>query len=106
VAEAIYVLWKNFFHPVWIEQLAAAAQMSPLSFHQHFEMLISMLPLQCQKHLGLLEARRLMVAGGTNVTDTAYQVGYESASQFSREHARMLGLPPKRDATELKVRAA
>jgi AraC-like DNA-binding protein len=106
VAEAIYVLRKNFVRPVRIDQLAAAARMSPSSFHQHFKMFTSMTPLQYQKHLRLLEARRLMVAGGTNVTDTAYQVGYESASQFSREYARMFGLPPKRDATELKVRAA
>jgi transcriptional regulator GlxA family with amidase domain len=106
MAEAIYFLRKNFVRPVRIEELAAAARMSPSSFHQHFKMLTSMTPLQYQKHLRLLEARRLMVAGGTSVTDTAYQVGYESASQFSREYARMFGLPPKRDATELKVRAA
>jgi transcriptional regulator GlxA family with amidase domain len=106
VAEAIYVLRKDFVRPVRIEQLAAAARMSPSSLHQHFKMLTAMTPLQYQKHLRLLEAGRLMVAGGTNVTGTAYQVAYESASQFSRKYARMFGLPPKRDATELKVRAA
>jgi AraC-like DNA-binding protein len=106
VAKAIYLLRENFVRPVRIEQLAAAARMSPSSFHQHFKMLTSMTPLQYQKHLRLLEARRLMVTDGTNVTSAAYQVGYESASQFSREYVRLFGVPPKRDATELKERAA
>lgn len=58
---------------------------------------MSMTPLQYQKQLRLLEARRLMVADGANVMEAALQVGYESASQFSREYTRMFGTPPKRD---------
>jgi AraC-like DNA-binding protein len=61
-----------------------------------------MSPLQYQKQLRLLEARRLMLADGANVSSAAYQVGYESASQFSREYSRMFGAAPKRDATEFK----
>ncbi|MFH1556499.1 MAG: helix-turn-helix domain-containing protein, partial [Pseudomonadota bacterium] len=57
----------------------------------------SMTPLQFQKQLRLLEARRLMVMEDANVADAAYQVGYESASQFSREYSRMFGVAPKRD---------
>jgi AraC-like DNA-binding protein len=83
-----------------VEQLAAAARMSASSFHQHFKMLTSMSPLQYQKQLRLLEARRLMVADGINAANAAYRVGYESASQFSREYARMFGTPPKKDALE------
>jgi AraC-like DNA-binding protein len=106
VAEAIYILREHFVRPVRIKQLAAAARMSQSSFCQHFKALTSMTPIQYQKHLRLLEARRLMVTDGTNVTDAAYQVGYESASQFSREYARFFGLPPKRDATDLKARGS
>ena len=65
-----------------------------------------MTPLQYQKHLRLLEARRLMLAGDANVTGAAYQVGYESASQFSREYARMFGVPPKSDLAGLKMASA
>jgi AraC-like DNA-binding protein len=104
VTEAIHLLRNDFTRPVRIEQLAAAAAMSPSSFHQHFKTLTSMTPLQYQKHLRLLEARRLMMAGDTNVMRAAHQVGYESASQFSREYARMFGAPPKQDATEAKKR--
>lgn len=65
-----------------------------------------MTPLQYQKQLRLLEARRLMVAVGSNVANAAYEVGYESASQFSREYARMFGAPPRRDVAELKAVSA
>jgi AraC-like DNA-binding protein len=102
LAEAIQVLREDFTRPVRIEQLASVAHMSPSSFHQHFKTLTSMTPLQYQKQLRLIEARRLMTAGDINVTGAAYQVGYESASQFSREYARMFGTPPKRDVGELK----
>jgi AraC-like DNA-binding protein len=102
ITEAIYLLRDDFARPIRIEQLAAAARMSPSSFHQHFRALTSMTPLQYQKHLRLLEARRLMVAGRANVMRAAYQVGYESTSQFSREYARMFGVPPRRDAAGIK----
>ncbi|WP_349958835.1 AraC family transcriptional regulator [Rhizobium sp. ZPR3] len=105
IANAIRLLRDNFAEPVRIEQLAAAARMSPSSFHQHFKTLTSMTPLQYQKQMRLLEARRLMVAGQANVESAAYRVGYESASQFSREYARMFGTPPKRDVTEMRMAA-
>ena len=69
IADAIHLLRDNFTEPVRIEQLAAAARMSPSSFHQHFKTLTSMTPLQYQKQLRLLEARRLMVAGSANVAE-------------------------------------
>jgi AraC-like DNA-binding protein len=106
VADAIHLLRDNFTAPVRVEQLAAAARMSPSSFHQHFKMLTSMSPLQYQKQLRLLEARRLMVADGINAANAAYQVGYESASQFSREYSRMFGTPPKKDAQEHRAQPA
>lgn len=98
VVKAISLLHTNFARTLRVEQLAEVARMSPSSFHQHFKALTSMTPLQFQKQLRLLEARRLMVADAASVAEAAYQVGYESASQFSREYCRMFGVAPKRDA--------
>jgi len=106
VARAIRLLRERYASPIRVADLAAAAGMSASSFHQHFKALTSMTPLQYQKQLRLLEARRLLLADGANVAHAAYRVGYESASQFSREYARMFGQPPKRDATELKTHPA
>ncbi|ATI83304.1 AraC family transcriptional regulator [Sphingobium yanoikuyae] len=97
IAKALHLLHENVARTLRLEQLAEAARMSLSSFHQHFKALTSMTPLQFQKQLRLLEARRLMVMEDTNVTEAAYQVGYESASQFSREYSRMFGVAPKRD---------
>ncbi|WP_232494548.1 AraC family transcriptional regulator [Novosphingobium kaempferiae] len=97
VSRAIRVMRVNFAQTLRIEQLADIAGMSPSSFHQHFKALTLMTPVQFQKQLRLLEARRLMIAEAANVTDAAYQVGYESASQFSREYSRNFGIAPKRD---------
>ncbi len=97
VAKALYLMHEDVARTLRVEQLAEAARMSPSSFHQHFKAMTSMTPLQFQKQLRLLEARRLMVTEDTNVTEAAYQVGYESASQFSREYSRMFGVAPKRD---------
>ncbi|MCJ8142195.1 AraC family transcriptional regulator [Ancylobacter sp. A5.8] len=97
VATAIHLIRANIAQPMRVEQLADAARMSPSSFHQHFKALTSMTPLQYQKQLRLLEARRLMVANAASVADASYKVGYESASQFSREYSRMFGIAPKRD---------
>jgi AraC-like DNA-binding protein len=102
LAEAIQILRDDYARPIRIDELASVAHMSPSSFHQHFKTLTSMTPLQYQKQLRLLAARRLMTTGDINVAAAAYQVGYESASQFSREYARMFGTPPKRDVGELK----
>jgi AraC-like DNA-binding protein len=102
IADAINHLRGNFTRSIRVEELAQTAGMSSSSFHQHFKALTSMSPLQYQKQLRLLEARRLMLADGANVSSAAYQVGYESASQFSREYSRMFGAAPKRDAMHLK----
>jgi len=102
IAEAINYLRGNFARSIRVEELAQAAGMSTSSFHHHFKAMTAMTPLQYQKQLRLLEARRLMLADGINVSSAAYQVGYESASQFSREYSRKFGAAPKRDAMELK----
>jgi AraC-like DNA-binding protein len=97
ITRAIRLMRENFAQTLRIEQLADIARMSPSSFHQHFKALTLMTPVQFQKQLRLLEARRLMIADAANVTEAAYQVGYESASQFSREYSRAFGVAPKRD---------
>ena len=76
--------------------------MSPSTFHQWFRELTSMSPLQYQKWLRLNEARRLMINEGLDVSSVAYEVGYESPSQFSREYGRLFGAPPRRDVDRLR----
>lgn len=105
IANAVYMIRNNLTQTFRVEHLAEEARMSPSSFHQHFKSMTSMTPLQYQKHLRLLEARRLMLAEAVTVTEAAYKVGYESPSQFSREYSRMFGIPPKRDALSLRVAA-
>lgn len=102
IADAIIHLHRDFKRQFRIEELAEVACMSSSSFHQHFKTLTSMTPLQYQKQLRLIEARRLMVSEAANVTRAALEVGYESPSQFSREYSRLFGCSPKRDATALR----
>jgi AraC-like DNA-binding protein len=106
VISAIHSLRDRFAEPVRIDELAAIAQMSPSAFHRQFKALTSMTPLQYQKQLRLLEARRLMVSNAANVETAAFEVGYESPSQFSREYSRMFGTAPRRDIASLRAAAA
>ncbi|RYZ09912.1 MAG: AraC family transcriptional regulator [Myxococcales bacterium] len=100
VARAIELLKQKFAEPLPTVKLARAAGMSVSSFHAHFKRVSSMSPLQYQKHLRLHEARRLLHAGRPNAAEIGYEVGYESASQFSREYARLFGSPPLQDVRE------
>ncbi|MBD2742843.1 AraC family transcriptional regulator [Coleofasciculus sp. FACHB-1120] len=103
IAEVIKRIKANFAQPMRVEDLAEQARMSPSSFHYHFKEVTSMSPLQYQKQLRLLEARRLMLAENFDAANAAYQVGYESASQFSREYSRLFGAPPIRDIERLRT---
>ncbi len=80
--------------------------MSAAWLHQHFPQLTAMSPLQYQKWLRLNEARRLMLNEGFDAANAAFEGGYESPSQFSREYARLFGAPPKRDVVGLRTGAA
>lgn len=102
VIEAIHDLRARFSEPIRVEDLAVTARMSPATFHRQVKSVTSMTPLHYQKQLRLLEARRLMIASNANVETTAFQVGYESASQFSREYTRIFGKSPRRDVSALK----
>lgn len=108
VARAVDVLRTDFAQALPVERLAAVAGMSPSSFHQHFRSVTSLSPLQFQKQLRLIEARRLMLNDGVSASSAAFAVGYESVPQFTREYGRMFGLPPVKDTEEArsKVRAS
>jgi len=101
VRTAIGWIRTHFDKPLRVEALAEIAGMSPASFHRHFKAATAMSPLQYQKSLRLQEARRLLIASA-DAARAAYSVGYESASQFSREYARMFGAPPARDAERMR----
>lgn len=96
--EALHMLRHRYAETIRVEDLARAANISPSAFHQRFKELTGTTPVQYQKQVRLLEARRLLLQTEDNVEAVAEKVGYESASQFSREYARTFGNPPRRDA--------
>ncbi len=102
IAEVIKLIKADFTKSLRVDDLAKQANMSPASFHRHFKAVTSMSPMQYQKQLRLMEARRLMLIENADVTNAAYQVGYESASQFSREYSRMFGMSPIKDIGQLR----
>jgi AraC-like DNA-binding protein len=104
IARAIAWLRENYKQPLRIDALAKIAAMSTSTFHLHFKAITAMSPLQFQKHLRLQEARRLMLTQAIDAADAGHQVGYESASQFSREYRRLFGAPPRRDLALLRGR--
>lgn len=101
VNAAIEAIRRDFSRPLRIDALARDAAMSPSVFHRYFKEVTALSPLQYQKRLRLLQARTLLVTGAANVTGAALEVGYESATQFSREYARAFGLPPSRDCARI-----
>lgn len=103
VASAVAVIRAEFMRPLPVDRLAATAGMSSSSFHHHFRAVTSLSPLQFQKQLRLIEARRLILAEGLSASSAAFSVGYESVSQFTREYGRMFGLPPVRDAAAVRT---
>jgi len=102
IASAIRRIRSDLSRPIKVKELAEIAGMSLSSFHAHFKSVTAMSPLQFQKHLRLMEARRIMLSAGADAANAAYRVGYESPSQFSREYARMFGNPPARDISLLR----
>ncbi len=106
ILQAIHYLRYHFAESVRIGELAAVAQLSHSAFHRQFKAVTATTPLQYQKQLRLIEAKRLITAGTANVEDAAFRVGYESPSQFNREYGPMFGMPPRRDVRLLKRFAA
>lgn len=101
-ARAVAWLRANYAKPLHMEELAAVAQMGVSTLHHQFRALTTMSPLQYQKQLRLQAARQRMVIDGIDATSAAYEVGYESISQFSREYSRFFGQPPMRDVRALR----
>lgn len=98
VRQAIAWIRAHYNEPIRVGDLAELVQMSNAAFHRHFKAATAMSPIQYQKQTRLLEARQLLIAQPGNAARVAFAVGYESASQFSREYARQFGCPPARDA--------
>ena len=102
VARAVEWVREHFSQPIALEDLADLVHMSVSSFHQHFKAVTSMTPLQYQKVLRLQEARRLMLSRTLDAGSAGHQVGYLSASQFSREYTRLFGSAPTKDVAKLR----
>jgi AraC-like DNA-binding protein len=102
IAKVMSWLKLNFAADVSMDDLAAKAHMSPSTFRQHFRSIGGMSPLQYLKNLRLQEARQQMMNGNLDAGSAALRVGYESASQFSREYSRLFGEPPHRDIMRMK----
>jgi AraC-like DNA-binding protein len=101
-AKAVAWLRSNYDKPLRVEQLATIAGMSRSMLHQHFRSLTAMSPLQFQKRLRLHAARQRMITGELDAASAAFEVGYESPSQFNREYRRFFGQPPMRDIKALR----
>lgn len=102
IARAVEIIRAKYDQPLRIKTLADAAGMSISVFHKHFRNVTTLTPLQFQKQLRLVEARKLMRAQGAAISAAAHRVGYESVTQFTREYSRMFGQPPARSIREAR----
>ena len=106
IARAVALIRQDYASTLRIGNLAAVAGMSESSFHQHFRAITTLSPLQFQKQLRLIEARRLMLMDGRGIAHAAHLVGYESVPQFTRDYARLFGTPPGRDMRAARLTAS
>ena len=100
IGVAINWIRCNFTQPIRVEALAEMAAFSVSAFHRHFKAVTALSPVQYQKRIRLYHARSQLIAGRGSATSIAFSVGYESPNQFSREYARLFGLPPSRDLAQ------
>ena len=105
-AKAIAWIRSNYAKPLRVEELAQMAGMGVSTLHHHFRAITAMSPMQYQKQLRLQAARGRMLVDGLDAASAAFEVGYESASQFSREYGRLFGQPPIRDVRALRSAGA
>jgi transcriptional regulator GlxA family with amidase domain len=101
-AKAIAWIKANYSKPLRVEGLAEVASMGVSTLHHHFRALTAMSPLQYQKQMRLQAARGRMLMDGLDAASAAFEVGYESPSQFNREYSRFFGQPPMRDIRTLR----
>ena len=105
-AKAISWIKTNYAKPLRIDELAEVTGMAVSTLHHHFRALTGMSPLQYQKQIRLQAARARMLADSVDAATVAFEVGYESASQFNREYSRLFGQPPIRDIRHLRSHGA
>ncbi len=105
VSRAVRWISEHFNQPFRVEDLARSCGMSTSAFHRNFQAVTALSPIQFQKQIRLQESRLLLLTGADDVATVGYRVGYDSASQFSREYRRQFGLAPGRDAARLRARA-
>ena len=103
IGRSINAIRSRFEQSIRIDELAQLAGMSTPSFHRHFRAVTAMSPLQFQKRIRLQEARRRLLSEQTDAARVGFEVGYESASQFSREYRRLFGMPPTRDTKRKRL---
>ena len=103
IAKAINRIRQEFKTQISVSDLAHIAGMSASTFHEHFKNLTATSPLQYQKNLRLIEARRLLMDGTQSISSVAFDVGYESPTQFSREYSRKFGASPRKDIAEVQL---
>jgi AraC-like DNA-binding protein len=103
IARSVAWIKQNFAKPLSVDGLAEHAHMSPSTFRQHFRAITGTSPVQYQKQLRLQEARQLMLNQNVDAANASGRVGYESASQFSREYSRLFGAPPLQDVRRMRL---
>ncbi len=106
VSRAVRWISEHYDKPFRVEDLARSCGMSTSAFHRNFHAVTALSPIQFQKQIRLQKSRLLLLNGADDVATAGYRVGYESASQFSREYRRQFGLPPGRDAARLRAAAS
>jgi AraC-like DNA-binding protein len=102
VSRAVRWITEHYDEPFRVEELARSCGMSTSAFHRNFHAVTALSPIQFQKQIRLQKSRLLLLTGADDVATVGYRVGYDSASQFSREYRRQFGLPPGRDADRLR----
>jgi AraC-like DNA-binding protein len=106
VSQAVRWISEHFARPFRVEDLARSCGMSTSAFHRNFHAVTALSPIQFQKQIRLQKSRLMLLTGVDDVATVGYRVGYDSASQFSREYRRQFGLPPGRDAARLRAATA
>ncbi|KAI7261471.1 hypothetical protein KC345_g9729 [Hortaea werneckii] len=105
ISKAIHFVKENYVRPLTIEEIAQVGSMSPSTLHHKFKAITTLSPIQYQKQLRLQEARRILLTDDMDVTSAAFEVGYESLTQFNREYKRFFGLPPLKDIRTIGIHA-
>jgi len=103
ISRAVRWITEHYREAFRVEELARRCGMSPSAFHRSFHAVTALSPIQFQKQIRLQKSRLLLMTGVDDVATVGYRVGYDSASQFSREYRRQFGLPPGRDASRLRA---